>query len=701
MTCWKKILLITLLGCGTFVEGAASTVPYQDDHVRFTLITPSVVRVEWSSNGQFVDNPSLIASVRETPVVPFRCKEKKDKVVIRTSEIQLSYLKSGDSLTQANLSIESLDGELIWYPDKQQTGNLMGTYRTLDLCMGDQVKVKNEKREFIGWKPLQLEQGLLARCGWTLINDSKGLLFDNTEQPWVITRSDTTAQDWYIMLYGKDYKKALHDFTVFAGTIPLPPRFAFGFWWSRYWEYSADDIRQLVSNFRHYGFPLSVMVVDMDWHYSDGIRGGWTGYTWNKELFPDPEGLLKELHDAGLKVTLNLHPADGILPYEESFPRMMKSLGLTDSTQAIPWQSSNKQFMNAWMEQVLRPIEKQGVDFWWLDWQQFLNDKKIPQLSNTFWLNYFVFSDFERNRTERPILYHRWGGLGNHRYQVGFSGDTYTRWASLRYQPYFNHTASNVLYGYWSHDLGGHTFWDKQNEVLDDELYMRWTQFGAFSPIMRTHSTKNARLIKEPWLKPDSVMEVLREAVLARYRFIPYIYSMAWKAHQTGVCLCRPLYYDWPDAEQAYDIEWRNEYMFGDAILVAPITDPMENNISTLRIWLPEGQWYEVKDWMNGDLAEQTLQPIEGNQVIERTYTIHEYPLFVKAGSIIPTANDAGGITLNAFHCGKSVFELYQDEGDNQDYDAHHLLTKIQYNGKKIKIKETCLKSQPFVYRYY
>ena len=113
MTCWKKILLITLLGCGTFVEGAASTVPYQDDHVRFTLITPSVVRVEWSSNGQFVDNPSLIASVRETPVVPFRCKEKKDKVVIQTSEIQLSYLKSGDSLTQANLSIESLDGELI------------------------------------------------------------------------------------------------------------------------------------------------------------------------------------------------------------------------------------------------------------------------------------------------------------------------------------------------------------------------------------------------------------------------------------------------------------------------------------------------------------------------------------------------------------------------------------------------------------
>src|SRR3712207_5672593 len=101
-------------------------------------------------------------------------------------------------------------------------------------------------------------------------------------------------------------------------------------------------------------------------------------------------------------------------------------------------------------------LEKMGVDFWWLDWQQWNNDKQFPNLSNTWWLNYATFSDMERHRDTRPMLYHRWGGLGNHRYQIGFSGDAIISWKSLDFQPYYNSTASNVLYGFWSHDIGGH-----------------------------------------------------------------------------------------------------------------------------------------------------------------------------------------------------------------------------------------------------
>ena len=133
----------------------------------------------------------------------------------------------------------------------------------------------------------------------------------------------------------------------------------------------------------------------------------------------------------------------------------------------------------------------------------------------------------ERERQTRPLIYHRWGGLGNHRYQVGFSGDTFISWASLDYQTYFNSTASNVLYGYWSHDIGGHQGVDH----IDPELYVRWMQFGAFSPILRSHSTKIAGLTKEPWVFSNEVSDILRGIIRQRYNMVPYIYTMAREAY--------------------------------------------------------------------------------------------------------------------------------------------------------------------------
>lgn len=139
----------------------------------------------------------------------------------------------------------------------------------------------------------------------------------------------------------------------------------------------------------------------------------------------------------------------------------------TAKQERIPWVVSDKRFINGMFNKVLRPMEKQGVDFWWLDWQQWMYDKKVDSLSNTWWINYVFFSDMERNRDTRPMLYHRWGGLGNHRYQIGFSGDAVISWKSLEFQPYFTNCASNVLYGYWSHDIGGHMFKGGDKEILE------------------------------------------------------------------------------------------------------------------------------------------------------------------------------------------------------------------------------------------
>jgi hypothetical protein len=315
-------------------------------------------------------------------------------------------------------------------------------------------------------------------------------------------------------------------------------------------------------------------------------------------------------------------------------------------------------------------MERNGIDFWWLDWQHWLNDKRLTNLSVTWWINYCFFSNFERTRDTRPLLYHRWGGLGNHRYQIGFSGDAIISWQGLDFQPYFNSTASNVLYGFWSHDIGGHCGKD-----LTPELYARWMQFGALSPILRSHSTKDAAINKEPWLLPAEYTDIVRNIIQQRRQMIPYIYTMARKAHDEGLSLCRPLYYDWPDCPEAYS--FRNEYMFGDDMLVAPITAPMEGNFSTLDIWLPQGTWYEV--------CTGTI--LQGNQVVNRSFMIDEYPLYVKAGSIIPQYADChqhvDGIERTQFDLmiypgADGDFTMYYDDGDDKDYDQNNMRVRFR-----------------------
>lgn len=697
-----SVLPTSLLLCSIGMAGCAGTQPktesdavetqlstniaWQDAQTRFTVISDGVIRMEYDQEGQFTDDPSFIATIRQYPKVDFMVKETAEMVLISTQKMCLSYKKGSGSFTADNLTIQgdaSLSNAFTWHPGDTQQNNLGGTYRTLDGYDGSKYYSWEHHKPGQG-QELPLEDGLLSRDGWTLLDDSEGLLFDGdvndlttTELPWVKQRKGNTV-DWYFMAYGHDYKQALHDYTLFAGRIPLPPRYVFGYWWSRYWSYSDAEMRQVVKDFQAYDIPLDVLVVDMDWHWVEPGKGGWTGYTWNDRLFPSPEKFLQYLKDNNLQITLNLHPADGVPAYEDKYGQLAEFLGRDSKSQeTIPYEGSNQKFMRGWLDKMLLPLQKQGVDFWWLDWQQQLNDDKIPSLSNTWWLNYCVFDNQLRTQPDhRPMLYHRWGGMGNHRYQIGFSGDTYSTWASLAYQPYFNATSSNVGYGYWSHDLGGHMFVN-QDDKLDRELYTRWMQLGTYLPVMRSHSTKNANMQKEPWNLGSEYQPAVTASIRQRYKLAPYIYTAAREAYDSGVSLCRPLYYDYPEAEEAYAMEYRNQYMFGSQILVAPITDPMVDGVSTLKIWLPEGQWFET--------ATGTL--LQGGQVVERRFLLDEYPVYIKGGSVIPTT---GTNVRNLASCTDKVcfevypglaegeYQYYEDNGNDRDYDQHYAMTSIK-----------------------
>ncbi|MDR1112522.1 MAG: DUF5110 domain-containing protein, partial [Bacteroidales bacterium] len=328
----------------------------------------------------------------------------------------------------------------------------------------------------------------------------------------------------------------------------------------------------------------------------------------------------------------------------------------------------DKNFTRAFFKHIIRPHENIGVDFWWIDWQQWYLAKTESHLSNTFWLNHVFYTDKKLQGKNRPLIYHRWGGLGNHRYQIGFSGDAEASFESLAFQPVFTATASNVLYGYWSHDIGGH--WSRGDN--NPELYLRWIQYGVFSPILRTHASNWKNLERRIWVY-DNFPSILK-ALRLRYALAPYIYTNAHYAYETGISLCRPLYYDYPEDDKAYEIE--DEYMFGNDILVAPVLQSDKGTgTASRKIWLPEGKWYEVA----------TGTELKGNQIVTRSYSREQIPYFYKESAIIPMYPKMNNLKTRPdtlilqFAPGNfGEFSYYEDEEDNDNYQkGDYTLTKI------------------------
>ena len=642
---------------------------------RFTVLTPELIRIEWAADGKFEDHASFVFLNRHLPV-PRYSKDLADnghRLTIKTDAVTLTYLGTGaEPFTHDNLSLSLVvDGKPVtWRPGTIDLQNLRGTTRTLDGALGEKTK------EPIG-------NGFISRSGWAIEDDTTRPLFDsadfrflhgeNSPWPWVMERPAGERRDWYFFGYGPNYRKALGDYVKVAGRIPLPPRFAFGAWWSRYWAYSDQEIEEIIHGFRENDTPLDVFVIDMDWHPifggnfheqdASGHAKGWTGYSWNKLLFPDPPGLLSKMHADGLKTSLNLHPASGIQPWEDHYAEMARATGIDPATKKyVPFDPTNKVWATNYFNLILHPLEKQGIDFWWLDWQQEL-DTKLPGVNNTWWLNYLHFTDQQREG-KRPLLFHRWGGLGNHRYQIGFSGDTVSVWPSLAFQPWFTQTAANVGYAYWSHDIGGH-----MPGAVEPELFTRWVQFGAFSPILRTHTTKNPDSERRIWAYPEPYSSILRSTFQLRYALQPYIYTEARRTYDTGVAFLHPLYYDWPEQDAAYSN--KDEYLFGEQMLAAPVVTAADkvSGLATEQVWLPEGEWIE---WPTG-------KHFTGPSTVQRDFSISQTPVYLKAGAIVPMQTPmlhtgekpVDPLIVNVWPLkagSSSSYSVYEDSSSSVDY---------------------------------
>ncbi len=623
-------------------------------NVRFTVLTDRLIRLEYSPDSNFEDRPSQAFWYRKQPVPSFKLTQSEQVIEIDTGKLHLVYQLTPRGFTRETLSINVRSTGTTWHYGDRDHQNLRGTGRTLDGADG----------------AIELEQGLLSRSGWAVVNDSESLVFDSGG--WLEARSDAKNlnADLYFLGYGHDYVGCLQDYFKLTGNVPLVPRWILGNWWSRYWEYTQTELTDLMKEFKNRDVPLSVCIIDMDWHITKTGNGssGWTGYTWNRELFPDPPGLLKWLHDdMGLRTAMNLHPADGVWPHEEMYPQLAEQMGVDPASgRPVEFDIADPEFTKHYFEILHHPYEEQGVDFWWMDWQQgarIANSKRAvaEKLDPLWWLNHLHYYDLGRGGTKRAFIFSRWGGLGNHRYPIGFSGDSVVSWKSLAFQPYFTSTAANVAFGWWSHDIGGHFF-----GIEDAELYTRWVQFGVFSPIFRLHCTKNPYQDRAPWSFGEDTFKIVRSAMRLRHALIPYMYSMAWRFTRTGIPLSAPMYYFYPEREEAY--QCTNQYFFGDELLAAPFVSPRDpdTNMSQSSVWLPDGDWY---DFFNGE-------SFNGHRWLTVYGALDETPIFARAGAIVPLVPEDGlssvetpaKLDVKIFPGANGEFTLYEDDGVSGAY---------------------------------
>ncbi|EOD32572.1 hypothetical protein EMIHUDRAFT_112277 [Emiliania huxleyi CCMP1516] len=628
----------------------ASSVIRVGETVRLTVLTARTLRIEQRRNPRerFDERSSFAIVNRYLPVPSHKATLSSDCqllsahrcLVLTTAQLRLELSAPANAtaaqitrgaaglvadwpaprLSSATLRVRlALDGDRSseWHPGLPNPDQLPGTVRTLDKVDGatelrcDRLPVDQRSgRE----NDAHCAMGVISRSGWALLDDSLSARFDGAaaQWDWVAARDPERLEasgeallrlDWYLFAAGLDYASALRDFAALSGDQDPSP-----------WH--VPQAAGLLREFEARGVPADVLVTDMDWHHTcyrrtygneseksmDASHNWpcWSGFSFDKKYFPDPPAFLGWCKAAGVHNGLNLHFQSGLVKAEEDADR------LPPDAEYAAFDPLNRTYSSHFHTHVLAPLERLGVDFWWLDWQQgeargevgrdaerwgevgrgehFFGGSETPEVNPTFWLNYVYSTQPDGRATpasaqRRRLIMHRWGGLGNQRYPIGFSGDTKSTWESLAFQPGFTASAANVAFGYWSHDIGG--FFDR----VEPELYVRWVQLGSLSPVFRAHGFRDPLHERRFWLFDEAAFVAMRSALRLRAELVPHLYTAARAAYDGGPSPVRPLYHEWPGLQPAYD--FGGEYLFGagQSLAVAHLTRRSSSGLS----WSPLG----------------------------------------------------------------------------------------------------------------
>src|SRR6266550_2200107 len=536
--------------------------------------------------------------------------------------------------------------------------------------------------------------GLLYEDGWTLLDDTTSAIFDDATKT-VTPRPEhdgAPSQDGYVFGYGHDYQQGLSDLATLTGPSELLPRWAYGVWYSEYYDRTAADYEDtILPRFRADGVPLDVLVTDTDFK----SPSTWDGWEMDPAKFPDPKAFFDWSASQGLHNTLNIHSS--IVPSDPQFPRAQATAkgGLTQNGDNYVFDWGNPDQLKAYFD-LHQTMEQQGADFWWLDWCCDGSYSSLPGVTPDAWINQQYATDSNKTVGRGFAFSRAYGSLqaggysgqqglptgpwADKRTTVHFTGDTTSNWSTLKFEVgYTPGESSSTGLSAVSHDIGGFNNDGTQTTGAEpgstkeaDDLYARWVQFGTFQPIDRMHGNHSDRL---PWQYGPAAKTSAERFLSLRENLVPYTYSLAAEANRTGVPVVRPLYLQYPESQDAYALDGA-EYLYGPDVLVAPVTTP--GTTATTQVWFPPGtRW---TDYFSGKTyAGGTTQNVATD--------LNSMPVFIRSGAIVTTrtgdaTNDVQNpltkVTVTAAGGASGSSSLYEDNGTTNT--GQSATTRVRYS---------------------
>lgn len=613
---------------------------------RIEVLSERLIRLEYSDNGQFVDSASASVICRNFPEPKFTIKQDEYNVYIETNYVLLKYQKNA-KFSEKSLSATIKYSKKEWFYTQKEVRNFGGTTISLD----NVLKIPN------------LNKGLFNTDLLFVYDDSDSLLLDEASN---VHKREANSLDIYLFAYDNNFNEVLKDYFTLTGYPEFIPRYALGNWWSRDIPYSDEHVIPLMNKFRINSIPISVFLFDKDWSIKDPKMSNTSGFTFNPNLISNPKLTIDYLHKMNIRVGVKLNPKDGIFPYEQNF-EIAKQYVELNKNGFITFNPGDARFMDLYFKIFLYPLEGLGIDLFWNDYDDLNNRDAL-----------FILTDYMKKNMERfgkrSIILSRNANYAPHRYPILYSGKNVISFEVLKMLPYFNITASNIGVSYWSHDIGGSV-----GGIEDNELYIRSVQFGVFSPFLRFNTEYGTYYKREPWRWDVVTNNIVSYYLRLRNQLIPYIYTEIYAYHKQGIPLIRPFYYDYPFVYD--DPVYVNQYYFGSSMLISPIvkkSDPLIDR-TIQRFFIPDGVWYDFK----------TGKKFVGAKKYVSFYNIENYPVFVKAGGIIPltginnvmSTDPPKELEIHVFPGASNSYNLYEDDGISKSYlDGKYSITNIDYN---------------------
>lgn len=717
----KKIIIPILLfisfsnifsqNCYKTSSGIKTNVQGMD--VEICFYSPNIVRVIKLPEGKKLEKQSL-SVIKSAEKVELNFTEETDYVSISSSSITVKFNRQTGKISfsnnQFNLFTEkdygaqftpTLDVKTDSYIIRQSF--LLNEDETI-YGLGQQQNGKLNQRN----NRIVLQQDNMKIC-IPFFQSIKGYgVFWDNYSPTTFTdnRQETSFEslgnniDYYFMV-GKNTDDVVAKMRDLTGQAPMMPLWSYGYFQSKERYKTQDEIVSVVQQYRNLGVPLDGIIQDWQYWGKDSL---WNAMSFDKTTFPNPQTMVDKIHQLNAHLMIVAWPGFG--PNTEQYKELSSKKMMINfdtwppNSGTKPYDPYNPEARDIYWKYLNKGVFSLNTDGWWLDSSEpdhiNVKDKDFDQpthlgsyrsVINAFPLEH-IKGVYEHQRAttseKRVCILTRSAFAGQQRFASNsWSGDIVSSWETLRKQIPASLNFSLTGIPYWNADIGGFFLWNfgGGNALKDktyQELYIRWVQFGAFTPMMRSHGTDAPREIYQFGKKGDWTYDAIEKYIHLRYQFLPYIYSTAWGVTSNSESIIRPLIADFSSDKKTLNLN--DEYLFGKSILVAPVLEAMYtrkndgktyedfSNIKYRKVYLPQGNdWY---DFWTGEI-------INGGQTIEKKTPIDILPLFVKAGSILPVGPKVqyaeekkwDKLEMRIYSGADGEFTLYEDENNNYNYE--------------------------------